>query len=225
MFQELKTAVDIVNSALDLRSKIVRRKRKRELLLDLLTFYFCLNRLIENGYELLSVAGREPLKRAMALPPEERLKFSSKVYSLLLTQRLLLGKLSELIYAPPMQPMMELFDASLKGELQQLINSKERGLLSIGAALEFYFIFGNKPLPDEVEKYEEEIAKFRYQADIVSITLSGRSRKVINIKSIKNNLENLRAAGERLHTKINELYSQDEQIEFVKKAKEIADSI
>ena len=51
MFQEVKTAVDIVNSALDLRAKIVRRKRKQELLLDLLTFYFCLNRLIKNGYD------------------------------------------------------------------------------------------------------------------------------------------------------------------------------
>jgi hypothetical protein len=225
MFQELKTAVDIVNSALDLRAKIVRRKRKRELLLALLTFYFCLNRLIENGYELLSVSGREPLKRVMTLAPEERLKFSSEIYSLLLTQRLLLGKLSDLIYAPPMQPMMELFDASLKRKLQKLVNSKERGLLSIGAALEFYFVFGDRPLPREVEKYGEEVAKFRYQTDIVSITLSGRSRKVISIKSTKSNLESLSEAGEKLRERINHLFTKDEQIEFVKKAEKVASSI
>ena len=126
---------------------------------------------------LLTVAGWYPLKRVMTLSPEERLKFSSKVYALLLTQRLLPGKLSDLIYAPPMQPMMELFDSSLKRELQQLVDSKERGLLSIGAALEFYFIFGDRPLPRQVEKYGEEVAKFRYQADIVSITYrAGRER-------------------------------------------------
>ncbi len=225
MLQEVKTLVDVVNSALDLRATAARRKRKREFLLDLLTFYFCLNRLIENGHELLSVVGREPLKRAMALPPEERLIFSSKVYSLLLTQRLLLGKHSDLIIAPPMQPMMELFDAPLKRQLKDLLGSKERGLISSGAALEFYFIFADKPRPGDVERYGEEGAKFRYQSRIVSIALSGESRKIISIKSTKRNLENLREVGERLHGKINDLFTEDEQIEFMRKAKEVADSI
>ncbi len=222
MFKELKSGVDILHSALEIRSKIIKRKQKRQLRNDLLVFYFCLSRLIKNGRELLSVAGREPLKRIMALPSDNRLKISSDVYSLLLTQRLLLRKLSNLING---QPIMELFDSSLKEELQNLVNSKEKGLLSIGAALEFYFLLGGKPAYREIESHGEEIARFRYQTGIVSITLSGSSKKVMNVRSIKQNIENLKEASERLREKINELFTSDEQMEFVKKAKKVADSI
>ncbi|HEX8143888.1 MAG TPA: hypothetical protein VF553_14915 [Pyrinomonadaceae bacterium] len=222
MFQELKTGVDILQSALDLRSNFIKRKRRRELLFDLLTFYFCLSRLIQNGRELLSVAGREPLKKIMALPTEERLKFSSKVYALLLTQRLLLRKLSRLIQG---QPVMEIFDPALKDELQKLIGWKDKGLLAVGSTLEFYFLLDGRPSRDEIESHGEELARFQYQASVVSIVLSGRSRKVLNMRSILRNLESLEEAGERLRAKINELFTNEEQLEFVKKAKKVADSI
>lgn len=78
MFRDIKTGVDILQKALDLRSEIIRRKRKRRLLLDLLTFYFCLYRVVETGRELLSIAGEEPLRKVMSLLPEQRLTFLLK---------------------------------------------------------------------------------------------------------------------------------------------------
>jgi hypothetical protein len=222
MFRELKTGVDILQQALDLRAAVIRRKRRRELLLDLLTFYYCLIRLVKNGRELLSLAGEEPLKTIMSLPPEETLQFSSKVYSLLLTQRLLLGKLSDLIYG---QPIVEIFDAMLKAELHKLVNSKERGLLAVGAALEFYFMFGGKAYGADVEKHGQEIANFRYQSSIVKEVLYGNTRRVVNVNSATKNIDRLETAAEKLRQKINELFNLDEQLEFVKKAEEIASSI
>src|SRR5688572_3317003 len=141
--------------------------------------------MVESFYRL-QVKNR--LIKITALPPEERLIFSSKVYSLLQTQRLLLRKLSNLIYG---QPIMELFDSTLKAEPQQLVDSKERGLLSVGAALEFYFVFGVRLMERKLRNMGRRLPIFATKSGIVHEVLHGNSRRVISVNSAIKNIDGL----------------------------------
>ncbi len=220
MIQYLKTAVDILLKGLNLHLDVISKRNRNKLLLDLLTFYHCLSRLVENGDDLLSLTAKKSLEQVMLLPAEERSSFASRVYQVLLTQRLLLRKLSDLIYK---QPIFDLFDSNLKSRLEELIGSKEKGLLSIAADLEMYLIFGMHPsrLLDTPEK---ELAHFRHQAGIVRDVFSEDS-EIIDVKLAKKDLKKLRDANEKLRLKINELFTLDEQLKYVKKAKKIASFI
>jgi hypothetical protein len=167
-----------------------------------------------------ALTGKKSLEQVMLLPREERSSFASRVYQVLLTQRLILRKLSDLFYK---QPIFDLFDSNLKRRLEELIGSKEKGLLSIGAALEMYLIFGMHP-SRPLDTPENELAHFRYQASIVSEVFSEDS-EIIDVKFAKKELKKLRDANEKLRLKINELFTLDEQIKYVRKAKKIASSI
>jgi hypothetical protein len=120
---------------------------------------------------------------------------------------------------------MELLDPTLKGELKELIGWKDKGLLSIAAALHFYFLFKDRPSSDEVAAYGEELARFRYQAGIVALIFSENSEEIIDVNLATRNLEQLMESGERLRGKLNELFPYEEQLEFVGEAQKVADSI
>ena len=107
MLQYLKTAVDILLQGLNLHLDVVKKRSRNKLLLDLLTFYHCLSRIVDNGADLLSLTSKKSLGQIMTLPSEERSKFASRVYQVLLTQRLLLRKLSDLIYRQPIFDLLE----------------------------------------------------------------------------------------------------------------------
>jgi hypothetical protein len=55
MLQYLKTAVEILLKGLNLHLDVISKRNRNKLLLDLLTFYHCLSRLVENGDDLLSL--------------------------------------------------------------------------------------------------------------------------------------------------------------------------
>jgi hypothetical protein len=206
VIKDVKTVVDTLLSALNLRSEILQRKRKRKLILDLLTAYYCFSHIVKNGKDLLSIAGEEPIRRVTEMPEAARLKYGSSVYSMLLTQRLLLMKLDKLIKG---QPIMELFDPKLKQDIEDLNRSKGMGLIAAASDLETYF-WGERKYDDfilsdkETATYGRELAKLRYQANMITLILSGRSR-IINIEAAQNNLNALEEAANSLRLKISEL--------------------
>jgi hypothetical protein len=220
MFTDLKVIIAVLYQALDLRSGFIRRKRKREALSDLLTLHFCVSRVIENGRELLEVAGKQSIQKVLALPPDVRLRFSSKVYSLLQTQRLLLRKSVQLIRG---QPIMNVCHPSCDVLLLQLRGGKTIYLQTLANAFETYFRFEGRLVLNKVN--EEEHHRLRDQIGVVGRIFPQHSEDIIDVETASKNIDILERFVEELRAKIDKHYSFEEQLELVKKAEEAAKAI
>lgn len=151
----------------------------------------------------------------------ERTKFLNDVYRLLMTQRLLLRELSTLIYD---KPIIDILDSSLRDELEALVGSKESGLLAIGAALEFYFLFGGRAHGTEVKKHGQEIADIRYQSGIAREVLYGIDGRA-SLGDARKNMEALARATERFRASVEEAFESSKEAAIVTRAKKRADAI
>ena len=224
MFAELITGVKVLGQAIGLASKgsSAHGKRKKDkLVLDLLMVYFCLLRVVRNGRELLAITGKKSVKAIACMAETERTKFLNDVYRLLMTQRLLLRELSALIYD---KPIIDILDSSLRDELEALVGSKESGLLAIGAALEFYFLFGGRSYGPEVKKHGQEIADIRYQSGIAREVLYGIDDRA-SIRDARKNMGALARATERFRASVEEAFESAKDAAIVTRAKKRADAI
>jgi len=222
MIEYLKAVADLLAEGLNLSSEVTQKQRRKKFLLDLLISYFCIARIVENGSDLLSLAGREPIKRIMAMTPEKRVDFTNRANSKLQTQKLLLQTLDSRIAD---EGIMEMLDAKPKKRLKRLIGSREKGLLAVASALEIYFIFDGHPSRREIKAFGQELARFRYQASIISMVFFERSQMIIDVRLAKKELRELEASNEKLRSKIDELFTLDEQLRLVERAKKVASSV
>jgi hypothetical protein len=55
-------------------------------------------------------------------------------------------------------PVLQIVDANLKSELDTIVGTKEKGLMSIAAPVGFYLSWGPIPEEEDVAKYGKELA-------------------------------------------------------------------
>jgi len=219
MIQDLKTSLDLLLRALNLRSEIKQIKNRRELIFDLLTAYFCLLQVVENGNDILTVLGAESAKRIIEMPEDERSKFTSHVYSLLITQTLLLTRITRLMHE---QPILELLDPNFNHNLDTLTNKKLVLVGAMHASLRPLLIFDTNPTDQEVSAYGIETATLLYRARMIIRTFAGGSEASGAYELASKNLDEIKDGSERLRIIITEISTLEEQIELAKEAEKRA---
>jgi hypothetical protein len=223
-FEGLAHLLDTLLKAVSQFGEIKDQSRRRDAARDLLAACVVVSEIVQNGEKLLKLAGSDPVGKITDMHEEERRPYAVEVHEMLREQLKRLVALSRLLEDAP---VLQIVDANLKGELDAIIGTKEEGLMTIAAPLGFYLGMGAIPEQEEVVQYGDELASMRYQAKVLSLVLSGNESDAsshLDLDSASNNLNELRAAGERLRKHVTEFFSQEEIVLLAKDAEKRAHS-
>jgi hypothetical protein len=222
VFEGVAKLLDTLLKAARRISDGLDQSKRRNAIRDLIAVSLLANEIVRDGKSLLKRAGSDPVGKVTQMNAEERWAYARECCGLLSEQLDRLRRLSGLLDDAP---LLEILDANLRCELDSIIGSKEEGLLAIVSPLGIYLTLG--PLPDdaEVEKYGMELARMRYQADIVLCLLTNQDASVnsrIELDVAVANLNELSNASKRLLDHINGVASREEIVLLTKAAQERA---
>lgn len=222
-FKGLAQLLDILLKAVSQFREITDQRRRRDTIRDLLAACLVINEIVQNGETLLKLAGTDPVRKITEMSEGERRPYASECLRMMSEQLSKLRKLNGLLEDTP---VVQLVNANLKRELDAIIGTKEEGLMSVAAPLGFYLGLGAIPEQKDVALYGQELACMRYQAEVLSVLFTGNSVEscCIDLTSASTNLNELRAAAERLRGSVTELISQGEIVLLVKDAEKRAHS-
>ena len=199
--------------------EITDQKRRRDTIRDLLSACLVADEIVGSGEALLRLAGSDPVRKITEMREEERRPYASECCRLLGDQLRRLRTLSGLLEDAP---VIGILDANLKRKLDALIGTKEKGLLAIASPLGIYLLFGPLPEQGEIELYGSDLARMRYQAEILSAMFARGDNDVethIDLDSAAANLNKLSNASSRLRERVTKLASQEEIVLLAGKAK------
>jgi hypothetical protein len=217
MIAEIKNIVDIVTSAVRSTDALRRSSRRKELYADLLEAYFHFSAVKKNGTMLLDLAGAEPVEKVSKMPAGEAKAYVDICQRLIIEQQKRLYRLNELLQA---QALLDIFGPDFRRRVDDIIGTKEKGLLGAAAGVEFYLIFGGGlSKADDVEAYGKEKAVFRYQGRIVLLIVgTDQESEVIDLEKARTNLRELELAAEELRKIIAGQCDPDTLIELTNAA-------
>ena len=222
MVELLVKLVGILRESVEQTVKLVQSTRKKAVLLDLLTAYFILADIAEAGDELVALGGTDPVHQVSTLPAEKAKQWIGQCRASLWRQRNNLGRLGELLMYKGV-PILDILEPGLLRDLKKTIGSKEKGLFSIGAVLEMYFIWGAIPEEEDIRVYGETVALYRCGASILQLMLTS-TEGTLRIEDAIRELETLKRDSELLRTQIVKLCSSDELVELTGRARARATS-
>lgn len=221
MIELLAKLIDLLLKGAEQRKSLIESKRRRQLLLDLLTTYFVLRNVSSTGERLIAHAGDDPITRVTTMPVDAAKKWMVECKYLMLAQRANLHRLSNLLGYEGL-PALDILDASLRADLRKVIGSKGSGLYSLGAGLEMYLLFGGLPTKEDVARFGDVIARLRSGATMLQLLLAGESTQP-SIAQMKADLQHLQSASERLRETIGELCEHKEMLDLSAEAERRAD--
>jgi hypothetical protein len=167
------------------RGRQVSQERQQ---LALLTVQFCFAGIAKTGEDLLALAGAEPLQKLRGLSKEELRDFNAMAQRHISIQ---LGRLQKLHALLQDQVVLELFDVSLRSEIEEAIGDKERGLYNVGAGLLYYMMLLRPAIASQAPEDLERTA------DILSALYPEVQRGIIAVEPAIKALESLREVNAR----------------------------
>jgi len=196
VFGELITLVDLLRSGtIDASAKKAALQRD-ESVLAMLTAYFFLKDLVDEGSALIKDAGSNPLETIRSLPESEaELKLAEWDFALK-RQGFRMRQISQLIFG---QEFLEIASPELRNKLDKAVGSKfdrATSLQGIGAALFFRAIF---PLDKTAEDRAGYIA-----------LMAGENGELLNIERAEAEVAALRQSLEAYRLAISQLASGSE---------------
>lgn len=220
MFEGLAKLLDtLLKAARQIGDGFDQRKR-RNAIRDLLAVSLLANDIVRNGDSLLKLAGSDPIKKVTEMNSDERRTYAGECCRLLGEQLDRIRRLSGLVHDTP---LIEILDADLRRELDAVIGTKGEGLMAIVAPLGVYLTLGPLPSNAEVERYGMDLARMRYQADVLLCALTRHdagAETQIDMNSVVANLNSLSDASKRLLDKVSAVASQEEIVLLTKGARE-----
>jgi hypothetical protein len=223
-FKGLAELLDALLKAVSQVRGITDETRRRDTGRDLLAACVLVSEIVQNGDKLLKLAGTDPVGKITGMNEQERRPYAAECHQMLNEQVNRMVALSRLLEDAP---VLQIVDSNLKRELDEIIGTKEKGLMSIAAPVGFYLSMGAIPEQEDITKYGAELASMRYQSQVLAVVFSNDANDVsahIDMDSASNNLNELSAAGDRLRKHVTELFSQEEIVLLAKAAEKRAHS-
>jgi hypothetical protein len=164
--------------------------------LALLTMQFCFAGLAKTGKQLLELAGTEPSRKLERMSAEDLRTFHAITQRHISIQLERLQKLHQILND---QLVLDLFDFSLRSEIEALIGDKEQGLYSIGAGLLFYLML-LRPPPGS--RKPEDLKR---TADIICAQYPEIEEGVIAVEQAARTLEAMNEVNDRYREILNRI--------------------
>ena len=212
MIELLAKLTDLLLKGTERRKSIVESKRRRQLLLDLLTTYFVLRNVSEIGERLISHAGNDPIDRVTVMPSDDALKWLVECKYMMLAQRANLHRLSNLLGYEGL-PVLDILDGNFRPELRKLIGSKGSGLFLLGASLELYLMFGGFPSQEDVARFGDTVAGVRSAAVQLQLLIAGEGASP-PLDRVQSDLHHLQSALGRLRAILGQLCEPRELLDL-----------
>lgn len=213
MFQGLTTVAKTLWSAATAIQEFRKRAETKHQQLALLTAQYCFVGIAKTGRELLDLAGPKPLEKLMSLSADELRTFNALAQRHMALQLTRLQKLNGLLQD---KEVVEIFDISLRREIEEAIGDKEQGLYSIGAGLMFYCVY-LKVAPDSNKRED-----LKRTADLIADMYPEIEAGIISIPDAMEALDSLIAAAQRYGEVLKLIIPVDRFVPLSKEAAKLA---
>jgi hypothetical protein len=168
--------------------------------LALLTVQFCFVGLASTGKALLKLSGPEPLRKLQGLSQDDVRDFNALIQRHISVQLARLQKLHSLLQD---EIVLDLFDTSLRSQIEEVIGGKEQGLYSVGAGLLFYVMFIGPP-PESAYPGDLETT-----ANIICAMYPEIEQGVISVEAATQALDSLAELNQRYQEILHRIIPSD----------------
>lgn len=213
MLEQLYKLFKIIYEAASRLVDYTREVHHERQQLALLTVQFCFAGLASTGRALLDLASSQPLRRLRELSQDDLRDFNAMVQRHISIQLARLEKLHNLLQD---EIVLDLFDTSLRSQIQEVIGDKEQGLYSVGAGLLYYVKFiGPAPNSGELKDLEQT-------ADIICSLYPEVGRGAIAIEEAAQALDSLEELNRRYREILHRIIPSDVLLRLSSDASKLA---